>query len=194
QLAKRGVRHALRCRNWDRLRDFKIYPKTGRKANRPLPLKSLHPRDLGWSKIWRLPDSTGAHKSTRFDVGKLLRIRLQRRRLWRRRTRPARPIRRFLLDRLGLGFGFFLRLARGGLGAFALVALVPVARDLARQLAISQPERQRQRERDRPEEKRERRRHDVRRDTELLQRHEDREQNDAAPPDARKRPTTVNRT
>src|SRR5262245_38430929 len=105
--------------------------------------------------------------------------RLRIRPWWRRRTRPARTIRRLLLDRLRLGFGFFLRLARHCLGPLALVALVPVARDLSRQLAIPQPERQRKRERDRPEEKRERRRHDVRRDAKLLQRHEDREQNDA---------------
>src|SRR5690242_9250562 len=78
----------------------------------------------------------------------------------------------------------FLRRALSGeqLLSLATPSLVPLARDLRRQLPISQAECERHRERNRAEKNRERCRDDIRRDAELLERHEDGKQNDPAPP------------
>src|SRR5262245_38658006 len=149
-----------------------IYPKTGRKANRCLPAKSLSPNCLGSSQIRRSPSSAGARaraQNNAIQPPEILRFRARLgRRFRRRRSETAGTIRGLFLDRLRLGFGLFLRLARHRFRALALVTLIPVARDLSRELPIAQPKRQRERERDRAEEKRERRCDNIGRDAKLL--------------------------
>src|SRR5258705_9534726 len=72
------------------------------------------------------------------------RLRRRRRRRWRRRiwrlllARTTAIIRLFLVE-LRFGVSLFALLARDGFGALTSIAVVPVARDLARQLAVSQP-------------------------------------------------------
>src|SRR5258708_25374439 len=107
---------------------------------------------------------------------------------FRRRTLGILGVHLGLLDRLDL------LLATQGVVPLSPVLVVPLARDLPREIPIPETERQRHRQRNRAKQDGERGRDDVRRDTELLQRHEDGEQNDTAAPDARKRAPAMQRT
>src|SRR5579862_9883279 len=72
-------------------------------------------------------------------------------------------------------------------------ALVPLAGHLTGELAVAEPEREGQRESNGTEDDGERRRDDFRRDAQLLERHEHRQQDHAALPRARERGAAMER-
>src|SRR5262249_40729330 len=121
--------------------DIESYPNTLRKSTRDLSHNLFICNGLQWRNRVLF---SGPHGAAEPRSG----LRLARRNLLVELGRFPRPLRGLFGANLGFAFGVLFALALDRFGTLTAIALVPLARDLSRELAIAESERERERESD----------------------------------------------